>query len=279
MQSPIAPVAAWLALLAAFSPVLAGVMGDFRVEGVQWGPPIAALLLGLAAMRERGSGAGRPAPRRLAGGFLLLGVALELLGLAADSAAVARAGLPLAVIGLAAWLRAPSLRVSLLALWLVPLPTTLLALTSPGLEGLWAGIAARMLRALGWAVQAGGSLLRTPQATLTLDPRDGGVPFAHLLAALGWYRSLRLGPGLGAPVRGAVCWAVWAPLLQLGATACGLALLALEGREACLFGLRDAPALVATALALTWPGPRLESGRGATEEARKTRVAGSRAAR
>lgn len=251
-----APLVAWLALGAAFSPVLAGIVRDIPPKGSQAAPLVAAALLALAA-GARAPLAG-PAPagsRRGALGCLALGIALELFGLATDAVTVARAGLPFGVLGLAAWLGAPRRDVALLSLWLVPLPVSLLSITSPELESLWGRLAAAPLQAFGLPVEGAGALLRAGDTVLSLGPADGGGATAHLLACLGWYRGLAAGSGWRAAARSALGWALAAPVVQLGAMLLALVVLQSEGREAGLLALRVAPALVLVGLALAWPQP------------------------
>jgi len=251
-------ILAWLALGAAFSPVLAGVLRDLPPDGAQSAPLVAAVLLIATSWRDAAAPFASSPPRGpwSRGSALALlagGLVLELLGLAADAATLARAGLPVAVVGLAGWLGAPRRPVALLALWLVPLPVSLLAVTSPELESLWAQLAAGFLRAVGIDVEGGGSLLRASGAVLSLAAADGGGTYAHLLACLGWYRRLETAPGWREPLRNALRWALAAPLVQLGATLLALVLLDRYGREAALLGLRLLPVVVAVGVALLWP--------------------------
>src|SRR5262245_53305690 len=115
----------WLAVALAFSPVVAGIVSDARIERIQWGAVAGVVLLVVAGWREAAPTAASSA-RRTAGGLALVvgGVALLLAGLAVDTAFVARAGFPLVVIGLAVWLGRPSLAVAALSLFAVPIPTT-----------------------------------------------------------------------------------------------------------------------------------------------------------
>lgn len=278
-------ILAWLALGVAFSPVVGGMLRDLPPDGAQPTPLVAAVLLIAIARREAAATAGaslQSRPSRPSGpsgrsgssepsgpsdpsaasgrsarlralGLLAIGLGLELLGLATDAATLACAGLPFAVIGLAGWLGAPRLPVALLAIWLVPLPVSLLAVTSPELESLWARLAAGLLRAFGLDLEGGGSLLRASGAVLSLSAAEGGATCAHLLACLGWYRGLVPGADWRPPLWSALRWALAAPLVQLGATLLALVLLDARGREAALLGLRLIPVLIAVAVALLWP--------------------------
>jgi len=178
----------WLGLVLAFSPALvdlgrhlAGVPRDrYALVG--------ALLFALGVLGERGRPA-RPRP----GGRPLLGIAvlLQLVGIAVDTWTAARLGLALGVVGMALVLGRPSPRVALLSLAALPIPVTLLEISSPALETGWAAAAAAVLGAAGLDVEAAGAGLRAAGELLPLRVDHGGGPLALVAAALCWYAGIR----------------------------------------------------------------------------------------
>ncbi len=251
----------WLALGAAFSPTLAGIVSDLGLAPRHAYVLAVALLLGALCARGRGL-APRPRPRSgLA--LLALGLLLELVGLAGETQLLARAGLPVAALGLALWLGAPSPLAMLLGFWLVPLPNSLVELTSPALESRWAALAARALQALGVELAATGVTLEGPHEQLVLRSENGGLLTAHCLGAVGWFVALWRGAAapraLASAARGYALGFALQPLALLAAGA----LVAASQRELARALLTHAQWLLAAAL---WIAVAL--GRGALPPAR-----------
>lgn len=256
-MSPLAP---WIALTAAFSPVLIGILRDLGTERPQWAPVLAGALLAIGIFRAARRRAPAPPLRVLGAVLLVLGVAAQLLGLAADAASPARLGFPVAVAGLALWLGWPSPGVVALAFLAVPIPISVLALTTPVLESAWARIAVGALMALGAPVGAGGAVIRSPDDNLTLDPADGGLPLVHLLAVWGWWTGLGGGRGrLRGAVTGAARLAPFGLLAQVLAVAVAALALLAGGWEAAVRWLHFGAPFCTLAAALVWTRRRHKS--------------------
>lgn len=176
----------WLALVVAFSPVLADLAQHLASD-----PPLryALLFAPLLVVALRSVPASEPAAPR---GYSWLAAALliELLALRVDLARVARPALAIGVIGLA---RSEGLsqRAAALAFWLVPVPGAVLALASPWLATALLAFAAPLAGLGGLALEADPLRLLAGSQGLELRPVDLGLPLAALLSGLGWYAGVR----------------------------------------------------------------------------------------
>jgi hypothetical protein len=240
----------WLALLLAFSPVLASVVPDLGLAPRHAFVVFVGLLLGALLIRQRREPA-RPG-RRAGLGLLLLGLVLELLGLAGETQILARLGLPVAALGLALWRGAPAPLSLSLGFWMVPLPNTLVELTSPGLEAAWARLAAGLWSALGLPLQATGITLEGPLQRLVLRSENGGLLNAHCLAAVGWFLAVWRGGGTARALRGATLGYALGFLLQPPAVLLAGLLVALGQRELARAWLTHGVWLLGCGLWLAW---------------------------
>jgi hypothetical protein len=145
---------------------------------------------------------------------------------------MARPGLALAVIGLCRAYGLASAPASALALWVIPVPSMILALASPDLEMAWARFALAPLGWLGAQMSLEGARVVAPAGVLALRPSDGGLPLLALLSGLGWYASIRAGGGAPNAARRALTWG--ASSIPIQAAAMLLALGALAGRSPAL---------------------------------------------
>lgn len=265
----------WLALLLAFSPTLAGIVSDLGLAPRH--RFVLAVGAGLAALclRERRAA---PRPGRPLGLALLgVGLLLELVGLAGETQLLARLGVPLAALGLGLWLGAPGPLPLCLGFWLVPLPNSLVELTSPGLESAWAAAAAALCGAAGVEIQAAGVTLQGAVERLDLRSENGGLLSAHALGALGWFLALvRGGGGRRALQLSALGYALGFALQPVALVAAAL-LVAAEQRELARAWLTHGQWLLAGALWCAWsargaarraappPGSRAPTGRPITQ--------------
>ncbi len=245
----------WLALGAAFSPVLFDLVRSLTAVDRSWGIAVAPILIVLCSRGEPAS----PRRPRLGSVALVAGVALQILGIAGGAWSVARLGLPVAFCGLALATGRPSLPAAALSLWIVPPPTAATSLVSSWLEAPLARFAAGVWSALGAGLTASGPLLRTPSgAELGID--EGGLRLAVLLAGMGWYAGVRARAGSAGLLRRALVFGLWAIPGQAVAVlgAAGLLLLGQPalGRHALQSGLP----LVAFVLALAWIETRRRAG-------------------
>jgi hypothetical protein len=243
------PALLWLALAVAFSPTLAELARELPERPDAPRVLAGALLFGLAAARDAGPFRAR---RGAAAGVLLFAIALQAVGIAADSWSIARIGLGLAVVGLSLWLGRPRFGVSLLALFAVPIPSTLTGMLSPGLESAAARLAAGIAGGLGLELRASGPLLHAAAGSLELRPSEAGLSLVMLAANLGWYAAQRQGGGLGASAVRTLTAVLLAIPVQILCLALGAALLGLGGVEAARLWLAYGAlgALLAGGLAL-----------------------------
>ena len=211
-----ASILPWCALLLGFSPVLADLVANWRLIAEDRATLLVLVLLAAALVQARS----RPASRPRADGLVWIaaGAALELFGVVANAWSLARFGLPLAAVGLARYQGRPALAVVALAFGVVPLPDTVLGLTSPALESQLGAAAVATARVLGaGSVRAAGPSLVAPDGRIDLEPADGGLPLAALLACTGWFLALRREAAPRGLVAGAVRGGLWAvPAQPLG---------------------------------------------------------------
>ena len=208
----------WAALATALSASLFD-LGRHWVEA-PWARSSGVLLLLFAwiALRE-------PAPRRAPGGMALVGagLAVSLLAVGGGMPRLGRPGIALAALGMARLTGRPAGAPAFLALFTVPLPSSVLTRLSPGLES-W--VPQGTLLAAGAApgahvewIHAGRLQLVAAGGELDLWAGDGGLALAWSLAALGWLLAMRSGSTLsGIAMRTAL-----AALLALPVQACLLA--------------------------------------------------------
>jgi len=213
-------VALWGALGVAFSPIL--------FAGSQSADPgskysyllLIAGVLATALWRERHNA--RLAPAKHGVLVIGLGIALELTGILGETQFLTLLAIPVACLGLALLRGWPSLGAACLAFFLVPIPDAILGLASPSLEMGLARFGAAILGVFGGglgndpalSLHAVGLSLIAGDAKLDLRPGNGGFLLAHLLAALGFVRSISNGAGIAASMRSAALFGASAFILQ-----------------------------------------------------------------
>ena len=220
-------LAVWVALLLALSPSLVDLAAHWVAQ--PWARPSAifAPLWLLSVWRDR-------SPRRPhRDGYLLLalglGIALACVG--GGMARLGRPGIPLAMVGLARVLGRPALSRALVAIWMIPVPDAITNALSPGLEAVVGMGAAALARGLGVGASFADEQLVGPAGPLALEPADGGLPLAAMLAGLAWYRVASSGAPLGATAHAslrAIPWGFAAQAVGLG-FACAIAIAGAPG--------------------------------------------------
>lgn len=182
--------AVWLALAVGFSPVLVDLARNLLAFPHDHCTLVAPVLLALALR----PGAPRQRPRPgLGAGLIACGAGLQLAGIAIDGWSVSRLGLPLAALGVAAWLGRPPLAATALLFWLVPVPDSILGAVSPRGESLLSQLGVALSRPLAAGLEAVGPLVRAGDAYLPLEAGDWGHAPIAALSATGWFASVRLG--------------------------------------------------------------------------------------
>ncbi|HPG28670.1 MAG TPA: hypothetical protein PLW10_23770 [Myxococcota bacterium] len=249
--------ALWLGLGVAFSPVLLELVGHWRAH--PWAR-VSLVFPGLAleALRRGAAGASRSTSRPILVLGLGLAIGLELVAISGDALRLGRLAFVLGAVALgiglgrAGWVRA------LVLVWIVPLPSTLLELASPALEGAWGRLVAAGLPGLEAIVARDGRIaLAAGEARLPLEAPDGGLALAFALAGLGWYRAARRDLGGRAALQSALRAAGLFVPIQLGIVALAGALLVGGGARPAGFVLAQAGWLSVGLLAVhaAWPGP------------------------
>lgn len=206
----------WVAAAIAFSPAFFEVARQTVEFPQKTTPLLAALLLVVSAWRE--SARERPG-RSGAMGLLAVAAALELLGVLGGAATLARASLPLALVGIARLLGRPPLRIALISLWLVPIPVSLVVLVQMPLDEAAARFVAWVAGLLGGAANSVGPLVRVGEQSFELSAATAAVHLAWLLALLGWYSAALRGQELAraalAALKSVLLVLVLQPLLLL----------------------------------------------------------------
>jgi hypothetical protein len=252
------PVGLWLAAAFALSPAVVFTLREGQTV------PFHALSLLWPILILRGewvgrAGAGRPKGSGLAAGaaLLLVGIGIGLLGTISNVVFLARAGIPVAVLGLARLTGLPRLRYALLAAWLAVPPTTLYLMGSPWLETTLAGFAAGLIGLGDGQIVATGTVIRLGEEAIFLQPFHGGLGSLWLGAGLGLYVALRELEGerwsawLARTVAGRVLLgALMGAILHGVAVVAATALLAAGAERAGQFGLDAGGTLAAVGLGI-----------------------------
>ncbi len=252
-------VGLWLASAFALSPALVFTLREgqtvpYHTLSLLW--PILILRGEWAAQR---AGTRRTTTTRAGGGaaLLLVGIGIGALGTISNVVFLARAGIPVAVFGLAFLTGLPRLRFAALAVWLAVPPTSLYLMGSPGLEKMLARSAAGLIGLVGGQSVATGTAIRLGQEAIFLQPFHGGLGSLWLGAGLGLYVALReanderWSTRLAATVGGRILLGAMVAAMLHGAALVGAtALLAAGAPQAGRIGLDAGGPLAAIGLGL-----------------------------
>jgi hypothetical protein len=249
-----------LMLIIAFSPVLFELWS--HVETHPWART--ALIFPLLAWV-----ATRTAPRaeRLPSSGLIwsvLGVALvlELVAVSGDAPRIGRIGLVAGWVGLvwgAGWAK---LVPALLLVWVIPLPSTLMEILSPGLEQGLGWICSALLPgvALG-AVGPSPALMGPEEALVVLGSASGGLAMLFGFAGLAWFRAAVQGVTLStAAIRALGAALLGLPLQAIIVVAAGGLLATGQGEETAQAVLAHAGWILVLLGGLCLVAPLLGSG-------------------
>ena len=200
-------VVIWLVLLGAFSPVLIDL--SRHVESHPWAGT-AVVFPWLAWVAARSNPAADRAPRTsIVWGALLFALLLEVVAVSGDAPRIARVGFVIGLVGLvwgAGWAKPIP---ALVLIWVVPLPTMLLEILSPGLEHRLGMLCTGILPNLSFQpLGAGPSLLSSAGESVTLEPSSGGLALLFAFAGLGWFRAAAEGASAFPTVRTAARWSL-----------------------------------------------------------------------
>jgi hypothetical protein len=220
-------LALWLVLLAGFSPVIVQFL---RVEA--WFAPPTTLVAPvlIAILVRRGVGVVDP-PRPAGVALIVVGLVLEVAGIALRTWTVAWLGFPVAAVGMALWLGRPSWRVAVLALGLVQLPESLRAVGSPAPESALISGVCGAWRAVGLDFDCIGPIARFTDRQLDLQPADVGWALAPLLAQLGWFLAVMEGASWWRALLRAAAFAAAVVVVQPLSIGLALGLLVVSSQE------------------------------------------------
>ena len=130
----------------------------------------------------------RPAQGTL---LIAMGLGLEFFGILADAWTLARLALPMTAMGMAMRLGRPSPRLLVLLFFLVPIPNSIVQLTTPTLESFYASAMVKLFGSgPGLDITSSGPLLLSHGDALELTAQDGGWDTAILLIEGLWSLSL-----------------------------------------------------------------------------------------
>ena len=247
--SPRIELVLWLALLAAFLPVVVEYVRSFATPHPPTSTLLAPVLIALCAWRDK---AGAQEPRRSGVVLIALGQLLELAGIAARTWTLAWLGFPVAVVGMALWLGRPFWRVAVLAFGLVPPPVSLQMTFSPTLETGLLSAACSVWRTLGLDLSCSGPVAHLGERRLALDAADVGWILAAVLVQLGWFLAICEGASTGRALRRALAFGAAAWVVQPLAIAIALGLLAVSTPVVAGAWLSQGVWLVCAAGVLLW---------------------------
>lgn len=239
----------WLGLSFAFSPVIVDLLRSGSDHAFGWTLLVTPVLLARLLALEPGR---QDAAPRFGLPLVLTGLLLGLLGIAVDSASIARIGLPVAAVGMAFWTGVPRPATAALSFWLVPIPTALLLAAPPSVESGLVQIAVVVLRPLVGEIQVAGPLMTIGAEQLQLGSGQNGLHVAVMLAQIGWYAAIRLDTPLARGALRAGLATLLAPPLQLIGVGVGIVLLATLGAQAAQVWLTYGVALAVAVLGFAW---------------------------
>lgn len=215
----------WVALAVALSPALLDWVLQVGTSPWARGAAVFPVLLLWSAYHDE------TPVRPFGDGFawLAVGLVMTLIGVGGGMPRVGRPGIALAVIGLARAIGFPSTPRALLAAFAIPIPSQLLAVLAPGLEGAVASLVARAAGLAGVGAHVDATRMSAmrfvaPQGFLELFPGDGGLPLAWSFAGIGWFAAVQRGAAVPAALRAAsgpvlVAFAVQAFVLAVACAA------------------------------------------------------------
>lgn len=170
-------VALFCALLVGFLPVVTDLAGTLSEHSWARVSLVFPFLLWIVASREA-----QPGPPARWGLFLiLLGLGIEIFAIAGHVVRFGRVGLICAAIGLCAWRGLCGRRTSVLFLWAIPIPATILNAISPLPESLYGAVLRSVFSDKTVPLQQLGTSLYFEGRALALIPADGGIPLAIAL--------------------------------------------------------------------------------------------------
>jgi hypothetical protein len=162
---------------------------------------------------------------------LCSGLLLELVAVSGGTPRIGRVGLVVGLFALVWGARWAKWAPALVLLWVIPSPTLLLELFSPGLEqGIGALCSALVPHVILGAAGEAPALISSYGATLVLEPFSGGLALVWPLAGIGVFRAAAQGMGTREAAGTVARWALLAaPIQCLIVLGAGVALAAGEG--------------------------------------------------
>ena len=265
-ESPLWLVTISFGLMAAFWPVISDLVRHVMTHPWARGAMVFPLLLWIA-VRAEGKGVG-PARRWILWLILPAALAIELVAVAGDVVRLGRVAMILAVAATLFGTGRVGLGTLGLTLWLIPLPSAVAELLSPGLESTWARLAASFASSASFVSGPDGPVIFTESGVrVVLVPSDGGMASAYAFVGFAWFEGVMRGrsaPALFLRSAGAALLSI--PLHVTIVVLATLALVFAPMSEASQMLLDHGPWMVLVALGLVLAGR--ESGVGAAAPSR-----------
>ncbi len=234
----------WLALAAAFSPVLFDLVR--HVAATRWAHYVVVFppLVAWCALRERSR------PRREPGGaWIATGLALEVVAGFLGAIRWARPGLLLALFGMFRREGIASWPTRALCVFAIPAPAFLVRLGSGPVAYAMTDAVAAVWRGLGLAVSVDGGIVYGAGGGVLVVPDHDWLFLAPLLVGLAWYAGIRLRLALAPSLLGCAAAAALALPIQTAALFAAVGIAA-AGWPAGGQALVDHGSWIATALAV-----------------------------
>lgn len=226
-------VVIWIVLLGAFSPVLLDL--SRHIAAHPWaGTAVVFPWLAWIATRSNPPVDRRPRTS-IVWGALIFALVLEIVAMSGAAPRIARVGFVVGLLGVvwgAGWAKSTP---ALVLIWIVPLPTMLFEILSPGLEHRLGALCARLLPGLEFQpLGVMPSLVSASGESVTLAPSSGGLALLFAFAGLGWFRAAASGATALAAAGRAARWSLIGIPIQ--------ALILLAAATALAAGVRAATA-------------------------------------
>lgn len=225
---PVAPWLVWTGLIAAFSPVLRELVEHLIAH--PWARvSIIFPWLAWVAVRED---QGRPGQesRRIIWACMLAALLIEMVAISGDMIRFARVALAIGGAGMIAGAGWARLTASIVLAFSVPPPNALLKLLSPGLENVFARIAAACVPSVRFEAVGLRFHWLTEHADLLLEHTDGGLAMGIGLAGLGWFQTVVTGGEWIDAIKRSVLWFFFMVPIQLALVLSAAILLGVSDR-------------------------------------------------
>ncbi len=234
---PIAPWLVWIGLIAAFSPVLRGLVQHLIEHPWARVSIIFPWLAWVAVRKDQG----RPGQesRRIIWACMIAALVIEMIAISGDTIRFARIALAVGGAGMIAGAGWARLTASIVLAFSVPPPNALLKLFSPMLENAFAKTVAALVPELRFEAVGLRFYWLTENADLLLEHTDGGLAMGIGLAGLGWFQTVVTGGQWIDAIKRSVVWFLFMLPIQFGLFLSAAVLLGMTDRPSDVRWLLD----------------------------------------